>query len=654
MTSGPKPAMKPTLALLCSCVALLAVSGPDDRPITDPKSVASTSNRAAAPVPIEELVYTRSTGGPAWSPDGHEIVFTTNLTGRNNLWKVATAGGWPIQVTQSDDRQSAAAWSPDGKWIVYEQDYGGGEIFDLFAIPALGGPPVNLTRTPDISETDPHWSPGGHALAISIKPKASPIFDVALLDWRTHEVRNLTHEQSKNRGWRIAAWSPDGQSLYAGRANSGHTDADVYRIDPKSGTLENLTPHTGDTIFQASSVSADGRTLLISSNQKAGYANVALLDVATRKLTWVTDTEWDAAAGDFAPNGGRFTYRINEDGRTKTYIAERGSSRPEPLDFPEGLTSPSGNPTAFSPTGDRLLISHQSSNRPADLWVYDFASRRATELTFSALAGLHSANLPASHLVHYRSFDGRIVSAFLWMPFNLQRDGASPGIVLPHGGPTGQTLDTFSRTAEALASRGYVCIAPNVRGSTGYGMAFQKANYQDLGGGDLQDEVYAAKFLVATGYVNEKKIGIIGGSYGGYMAMMAIGKTPGVWAAAVELFGITDWLTEQEHESPELQQYDQSILGDPVKDRKVYEDASPIKYFQNAKAPLLVLQGENDIRDPKEEADQVVDTLRKYGKIVDAHYYPGEGHGFAKRENQVDSLDRSIAWFDKYLKEARP
>jgi dipeptidyl aminopeptidase/acylaminoacyl peptidase len=644
--------MKLAIALLCFCATLLA-SGPDDRTVTDPKSIGSASNPKAAPAPIEELVYTRSTTGSAWSPDGREIVFTTNLTGRNNLWKVAATGGWPVQLTQSDDRQSAAAWSPDGKWIVYQQDYAGGGIFDLFAIPAEGGPPVNLTRTPDISEESPQWSPDGRALAISIKPKTSPIFDIALLDWRTHEIHNLTQEQSKNHGWRFAAWSPDGQSLYANRAKSGGTDCDIYRIDVKSGTIENLTPHPGDTVFFASSVSADGRTLLIASNQKGGYSNVALLDAATRQHSWVTDTRWDAQAGDFAPKGGRFTYIVNEDGRIRTYIGERGSSRSEPLNFPEGQTSPSGNPTAFSPSGDRLLISHQSSNRPADLWVYDFASRRATQLTDSALAGLHPANLPISRLVHYRSFDGKTISAFLWVPFNLQRDGAAPGIVLPHGGPAGQARDSFNRTAQALASRGYVCIAPNVRGSTGYGMAFQKANYQDLGGGDLQDEVYAAKFLAATGYVNERKIGIYGGSYGGYMAMMAIGKTPDVWAAAVELFGITDWLTEQAHESPELQQYDQSILGDPVKDRKVYEDASPIKYFQNAKAPLLVLQGENDIIDPKEEADQVVDTLRKYGKIVDAHYYPGEGHGFAKRENQVDSLQRTIAWFDKYLKDTR-
>jgi len=212
-------------------------------------------------------------------------------------------------------------------------------------------------------------------------------------------------------------------------------------------------------------------------------------------------------------------------------------------------------------------------------------------------------------------------------------------------------VDYWNTDVTALVSRGYICIAPNVRGSTGYGMEFQKANYQDLGGGDLQDEVFATKFLIATGYVDARKVGITGGSYGGFMTLMAIGKAPEVWAAAVALYGIIDWKTMLKHSDPMLQEYVKSLLGDPERDREVYERTSPIKYLGNARAPLLVLQGENDPRVPKEEAQQVADLLTKAGKVVDVKYYEGEGHGFAKRENQIDAITRTVAWLDKYLKQ---
>lgn len=639
--------------LLPASPILAGVASPDQRPITEPRTIASERNAQAGPIGIGELFYARTVSGGTWSPDGKEIAFTTNLTGRLNLWKVASSGGWPIQLTQSDERQSGAAWSPAGDWILFEQDRAGNEYADIHALPANGGTPVNLTRTPDISETFPLWSRDATQVAMAVKTKSEPSANVAVMDWKTRQLRRLTTEQDSSRTWSPVAWSRDGRHLYAQRFNIGRTDGDVYRIDVTTGRAENLTPHSGQINYVLADASPDDTTLLLNSDEKGGYRNVALLDLATRKLTWVTDLKWEAVAGDFSPDGRHFTYSVNEDGRTALYLADRATLRAEKLGFPTGVSAFAGRGAAFSPDGGRLLVSHQSSQRLADFWVYDRGRGAARQLTFSALAGLDPRRIPPSHLVHYRSFDGQIISAFLWVPFNLQRDGSHPGVVLPHGGPTGQTTDTFNRTVAALASRGYVVIAPNFRGSTGYGMAFQKANHKDLGGGDLEDVVHAADFLIATGYVDPKRVGITGGSYGGFMTLMAIGKRPERWAAAVEVYGIINWFTMYERQDPWLQQYQRSLIGDPVADRDVYERCSPLTHIHKATAPLLVLHGDNDIRVPKHEAVQVVSILKTAGKTVEAQYYANEGHGFAKRENQIDAIERTLDWFERHLKPAR-
>lgn len=629
---------------------LLGAASPAQRQPTAPRSVTSAANPGAGPIPVDALYYTRDTSSPAWSPDGKSIVFTTDVTGRPNLWKVPAGGGWPIQMSVSDNREYDAAWSPDGRWIVYQSDHGGNEMWDLYAIPAAGGASIDLTHSPKVSETSPQWSPDGSELLISVKDSDSPVSNLAVLDWKTRKIRLITHEKARDYIWGSAAWSPDGRYVYASRINAAFTNADVYRIDAATGKKENLTRHKGNVLELFSSVSPDGKTLLLTSNARGGVNNVALLDVASKRIRWVTHTGWQAQAGDFSPEGKYFTYSINADGRISTWLVDRASMRARKLDFPTGLTYPTGTPTAFSPHGRRLLVSFENSQRPADLWVYDIAARRARQLTYSFIASLRPADIPPAQLVHYRSFDGTMISAYLWMPFNLKRDGSHPAVVLPHGGPTGQTVDSFNPIAAALASRGYVCIAPNVRGSTGYGAKFQEANHQDLGGGDLKDEVYAAHFLVDTGYVDPHRIGITGGSYGGFMTLMAIGKTPDVWAAAVERYGIINWLTMLKHEEPFLRQYEKSLLGDPVKDRQVYIDDSPITYIKHARAPLLVLQGDNDIRVPKEEAEQVIHIMKKNGHTVSAHFYPHEGHGFVRREDRIDALERTLAWFAKYLK----
>jgi len=640
------------LAIFCLAATAFsfASDGPDDRAITDPKSVKSESNSAARPAPIGDLYYTHSSFGAAWSPDGKQISFTSDLTGRPNLWKVSAAGGWPIQLAQSDDRQYGAAWSPDGKWIVYQQDSGGNELWDLFAVPSDGGEIVNLTSTPGIREEGPRWSHDGKTIAFNYKAKDGTSYDIALLDWATHKVRRLTEEKQPGFSWNSFAWSRDDKTIYGVRVDPPFTNADIYQIDVATGKAENLTPHQGTIRYLGSALSPDGSKVLMSSDAKDGYMNIALLDVASKKITWVTDLKWEAYSGNFSPDGKTYSYVVNEDGVIDPFLVDSATNTSRKVNVPHGLNAFAGNPSEFSPDGDRVMLSHEASNQPGDLWIYNLATNHADQLTYSAVASLRATPLPASQIVHYKSFDGKIISALLWMPFNLKRDGSNPAIVLPHGGPTGQMVDYWNTDVAALVSRGYICIAPNPRGSTGYGLDFQKANFQDLGGGDLKDEIAGVGFLKATGYVDSKKIGITGGSYGGFMTLMAIGKAPEIWAAGVEEYGIINWDSMLKSSDPSLNEYLKSLLGDPEKFRKIYQDDSPITYIRNTKAPLLVLQGDNDPRVPKEEAQQVVDILKKEGRTVDAHYYPNEGHGFVKRENQIDAIRRTIDWFDEHLK----
>jgi dipeptidyl aminopeptidase/acylaminoacyl peptidase len=615
---------------------------PAPQAVTDPKQIVSKSNaQVERNLSIEKLYMTRQVGGPTWSPDGKSVAFISNLSGRNNLWLVPAEGGWPMQLTVSDQRQTSPAWSPDGKWIAYMSDYDGDEQWDIFLVSPKTGQVVNLTKTREIAEENPTWSPDGRYLAYMVKPKTSSVFEIDVYDTLMRGVKHLTTGTAKDRMNVAPMWSRDGKFIVYTQEQSKGTDSNIFVADVASAQSTLLTPHEGESLYAANDISPDGKHILITSNAGNGYQNAGLLDIATKKIHWLTQDKWEVSGENISPDGKYLTYTANVDGNTDIYLYDIAARKARALPLPKGLNQPAGSPSPFTRDSSRLLYYHNGPTAPGDLWAYNLADGKSQQLTHSLVGGVRSEDMVEPFLVHYPSKDGKwTISAFVYVPYNLPRNGQHPAIVYVHGGPTAQTMNTFNRFVQYVANQGYIVIAPNYRGSTGYGKEFQQANLFDMGGGDLQDVLAAAAWIKQTGYVDPKKLILMGGSYGGYMTMMGVTKAPELWAAGVPIVPFVNWFTEIQNEDPVLQQSDLATMGDPEKNKALFEDRSPINFVDRIKAPLYLLAGGNDPRCPKTEAQQVVDAIKKRGGVVEYKVYENEGHGFARVENQIDAYKR--------------
>jgi dipeptidyl aminopeptidase/acylaminoacyl peptidase len=624
--------------------------------VTDPKQIASKPNGTVEKsLSIEKLYMTRQVGRADWSPDGKAIVFVSNISRRNNLWLVPAEGGWPMQLTVSDQRQTAPAWSPDGKWIAYQSDYDGDEQWDVFIVSPKTGQVINLTNTREIAEEDPTWSPDGRYLTYTVKPKTSSVFEIDVFDMVLRKVQHLTTDTPKDKMNVGPVWSKDGKWIAYTQYQAKGTDSNIFVAEVATGKSTLLTQHDGEQLYMANDISPlpvpDGRTLLVTSNSSNGYENVGLLDLGTKgetsggltpaKIRWLTKDKWEINGGEFSPDGKRVTWTANVDGNTDIFVHDLVTGKTTSLPLPKGVTEPSGKASAFSKDGTRLLYHHNGPGSPNDLWIYQATTGKSHQVTHSLIAGMRSEDMIEPYLVHYPSKDGKwTISAFVYVPFNLPRNGQHPVIVYVHGGPTSQTVNSFNRFIQHAANQGYIVIAPNYRGSTGYGKEFQQANLFDMGGGDLQDVIAAADWIKQTGYVDPKKLIVMGGSYGGYMSMMAVTKAPEVWAAGVPVVPFVNYFTEIENEDPVLREMDLATMGDPVKNKALFEDRSPIFFVDKIKAPLMLLAGGNDPRCPKSETLQVVEAIKKQGGVVDYKIYENEGHGFSRVENQIDAYKR--------------
>jgi dipeptidyl aminopeptidase/acylaminoacyl peptidase len=630
-----------SIVVLMSVVAQSQITQ-STQAITDPKQVSSKPNaQVERSLSIEKLYMTRAVGDTAWSPDGKTIVFVSNISGRNNLWLVPSTGGWPTQLTISDQRQISPVWSPDGKWIAYQSDYDGDEQWDLFMVSPKTGQVVNLTNTRTISEESPMWSPDSRYLAYIVKPKTSSVYEIDIFDKLMRETKHLTSNTPADKMNVGPIWSRDGKWIAYTQNQAKGTDSNIFVAEVASGTTTVLTPHEGEQIHQANDFSPDGKSLLITSNAANGYNNVGLLDIQSKKINWLTRDKWEIAAGQFSPDGKQITWTANLDGNSNIYLHDLATKKTAALPLPAGWNTPGGADSAYTHDGANLLYYHNGPTAPRDAWVYSLATGKSHQVTHSLVAGIRSEDMVEPVLVHYSSKDGKWpLSAWLYVPYNMPKNGQNAAIVFVHGGPASQTVNAFNRFVQHIANQGYMVMALNYRGSTGYGKEFQQANLFDMGGGDLQDVLGAADWLKQTGFVDPKKLILMGGSYGGYLTMMGVTKAPDVWAAGVPIVPFVNWFTEIENEDPVLQQSDLATMGDPKTNKALFEERSPIFFVDKIKAPLLLLAGGNDPRCPKEETLQVVEAVKKRGGVAEYKIYENEGHGFARVENQIDAYQR--------------
>lgn len=616
------------------------------QPLIPPAEAAGREEAAArrTPLDLETLFFTRRIAGAVWSADGRDLFFETNVTGRFNIWQVPRRGGWPVQLTVSDERTALGRASPDGRWLLFTQDRGGNEKPNLFLQPLPHGRPRPITATEGVGYRSIRWSPDGRTLAFAAERESPGRYGVYRLDADSAEVDALAgHERGQCT---IVRWSPDGRRLALTRTWD-YAHGGIGVLDITSREERTILPIDPTADHQALGWTRDGRALLVSSNATPqGTYGVARVDAETAAMTWLDRGDWDVELLDVSLTGDHYICARNEGGTHVALLRTPDGGAPQAIQLPPGVTAGA----AFSPDGRSIALLHGGATSPFELWMYDFGTMTLGQVSRSLVGGLGPDDFVRPTLVTYPSFDGTSISAFVYLPRGARHDRTTPGVIYVHGGPAAQHMNGWAPLVQYLVSHGVAVVAPNYRGSTGFGRAFEEANMMDMGGGDLRDVVAARSALADSGFVDPQRIAVMGGSYGGYLTLMALTKYPERWAAGVAIVPFANWFTEYEHEDQTLRDSDRARMGDPVENADLWRDRSPIFFADRIRAPLLVLAGANDVRCPPDEAEQIARAVRANGGVADLHVYPDEGHGFRRRENEIDAQRRTTEFLARHLR----
>ncbi|MBC2839382.1 S9 family peptidase [Robiginitalea sp. SC105] len=593
---------------------------------------------------IEQMMDNENVGGGSFSPDNSKLLVSSNRSGIYNMYTVPTSGGDFVPVTASDSSSVfAISYFPDDERKLFRMDNNGDEIWHIHLMDRDG---TSRDLTPD---------EGARAL--------------------------------------FYGWSEDKQSFYYGSNARDNRFTDLYEMD-----LETLTPslvYQNDEGYSVDLISDDKRYIALSRNLNTNDSDLFLYDLNEESLTKVNENQSANSAQDFGPDGyfyyttdegGEFAYlmRYNpgDGSRQKvlqrdwdvigSYFTEKGTYRVtyinedaknsievwnmaegKPLELPS-LEDMDITSVGFSDDESMMRFYAGGSHTPSDLYVYDLESKEMRQLSNVLNPEIAAEHLVQAEVVRFPSFDGLEIPAIYYKPHQASADSPVPALVWVHGGPGGQSRQGFSPVIQYLVNHGYAILAVNNRGSSGYGKSFYRMDDQNHGDKDLKDQIAGKDWLAAQAEIDGEKIGILGGSYGGYMTMAALTYAPEEFDVGVNLFGVTNWIRTLRSIPPWWESFKDALyeeMGDPYSADSVRLRAiSPLFHTDKVTKPLIVLQGSQDPRVLQVESDEIVAGVRKNGVPVEYVLFEDEGHGFVKKKNQIEAYGRVLNFLDTYLK----
>jgi dipeptidyl aminopeptidase/acylaminoacyl peptidase len=421
-----------------------------------------------------------------------------------------------------------------------------------------------------------------------------------------------------------------------------NTDGNIYVVDVASGERTLLTQHEGEVSYRPGPWLRDGSGFYVLSDQGREFSGLGLLHL-DGTFEWVETPDWDVEGVALSKDGGTLLWSVNEDGISRVHVRDLGTGETRGLD---GL--PAGSLMGLDVSDDRgtAVVQMASATQPSEIYIVNLGDGNVRQVTFGMLGGIPRDVFVEPEIIRYPTFDGREIPAFLFRPHGHEGERV-PAVLSIHGGPEAQErpMYAYSGFYQFLLSRGVAVLAPNIRGSTGYGKSYQKLIHRDWGGGDLKDMEAAAQYLQNQDWVDPQRIGVFGGSYGGFATLSCVTRLPDYWAAAVDIVGPSNLLTFAKAVPPTWRAFMAGWVGDPDTEEAFLMERSPITYVERVRCPLLIIQGANDYRVVKGESDQIVESIKSRGGVVEYIVYEDEGHGFTRRANNLSAMKASAEFF---------